>query len=1280
MKTITLSQPFFHKMCTVALAILLALGNTSLLPSTARAEQIPEKEAQSIAPAGWLSQAQETIRQSEYQISWVEEPLIPGAPPSYQAPNRAQNLRFYFQEQGVQVIQRTESQPSWIWSISLAGLGGLSQLAAPDAPALQVQAYRVDYHHGELEESYTNTDMGLLQTFTLDSRPGLAAGSPLALELTVSGDLTPRRMANGGLEFSLGRQPILRYTALRAVDAAGRSLAVQVQGLVPAGTDSGAYTLLLVVEDQQASYPLQISASITGLAPSSIWYRRGGQESAWLGYSVATAGDVNGDGYSDIIIGAPFYDGGVANDGMAYVFHGSSLGPVGSPSWSKAGEYAENFYGAAVATAGDVDGDGYSDVIVGAAFYDNHSQEINEGKVYVYHGSSGGLSTTAAWSYEGNQEAANLGWSAATAGDVNGDNYSDVVVGAPLYDNGINNQGRAYVFHGSASGLQASPAFTRDGVSSDSRLGYSVATAGDVDADGYAEVLIGERLADSLGYSDNGTVYLFYGSNTGLSHASLNTLSGYHDDEHLGRSVSTAGDVNGDGYADVIAGSQYDTNGAGAAYVYYGSAFGLVTSIAWYVLGEVGNDFLGYSVATAGDVNGDGYADILVGVPDYDGTGFNQGRALMWLGSSSGLRTNPYYSPDSANWNIVSGVDQAGLGNSVTTAGDVNGDGYSDVIIGAVGYTASYTQEGCAFVYLGGPDNLSSSPDWSRQDDTEAEELGFAVASAGDVNGDGYADIIIGSPSYDDGEEEEGAIYIWHGSASGLSASPNWSATSGQAYASLGVSVDSAGDVNGDGYEDIIAGAPFYANPTVAEGMAFVWLGSASGLGPTGTPANADWKAESNLTNAQMGSAVTGAGDINGDGYADIAVGVHHYMNGQALEGVALVWFGAHSGLGVDGNPFNAHDSYELNYENFRLGESIAGAGDLNRDGYSDLIIGGLGVVVVLYGSPDGLGSTNWIILDVDAHIGASVDTAGDINGDGYSDVIIGAPMYSGLGVTNEGAAYAYCGSNSGLGLSHCWVNYGGLENAQYGSSVATAGDVNGDGYADILVGAWKYSAVEAEEGNARLYYGSASGPTSCGGSDCTADWWFEADSPYARLGTSVASAGDVNGDGFADVLIGAPGLQTSGYGKAYLFYGNGTLGKPVRPRQIQLSYANIARLGLSNTRSFMMQAFAYSPTGRGDFKLQYEVDLLPNLFDGLGAVTAVAWADTNLGGVATVGTYSNLDYGKLHHWRIRLKYNPVTNPFNPPYSRWYHMPWNGWNEADLRGMFYNVYIPLTRK
>ena len=108
-----------------------------------------------------------------------------------------------------------------------------------------------------------------------------------------------------------------------------------------------------------------------------------------------------------------------------------------------------------------------------------------------------------------------------------------------------------------------------------------------------------------------------------------------------------------------------------------------------------------------------------------------------------------------------------------------------------------------------------------------------------------------------------------------------------------------------------------------------------------------------------------------------------------------------------------------------------------------------------------------------------------------------------------------------------------------------------------------------------------------------------------------------------------------------------------------------------------MVQVFNYSPTGRGNSKLEFEVKQLQELLDGTDTLITPAWYDTQLGGNALYSTYTSLSYGKQHHWRVRFKYSPVTNPFNPPYSRWYHMPWNGWNEADLRAPTSSLYLYL---
>src|SRR5439155_548921 len=156
-----------------------------------------------------------------------------------------------------------------------------------------------------------------------------------------------------------------------------------------------------------------------------------------FGRAVGTAGDVNGDGFSDVIVGAPLNDNGQSDEGRAYVYLGSASGVAASAAWTTESNQASAFYGYSVATAGDVNGDGYSDVIVGAPQYDNGQSD--EGRAFVYLGSASGLATSAAWTFDCKQPSASFGYSVGTAGDVNGDGFSDVIVGAPLFDNGQTN-------------------------------------------------------------------------------------------------------------------------------------------------------------------------------------------------------------------------------------------------------------------------------------------------------------------------------------------------------------------------------------------------------------------------------------------------------------------------------------------------------------------------------------------------------------------------------------------------------------------------------------------------------------------------------------------------------------------------------------------------------------------------------------------------------------------------------------------------------------------------
>ncbi len=745
--------------------------------------------------------------------------------------------------------------------------------------------------------------------------------------------------------------------------------------------------------------------SASGLSTNAAWTAESDQTLAYFGSSIGTAGDVNGDGYADVIVGAGSYSNGQGAEGRAYVYLGTASGLATSAAWTAESEQATAHFGSSVAGAGDVNGDGYADVIVGAPDYDNG--QLDEGRAYVYLGSASGLATSPAWTAESNQASAWFGSSVATAGDVAGDGYADIIVGAVYYDNGQTDEGRAFVYMGSASGLATSPAWTAESGQANAYFGRQVTTAGDVNGDGYADVIVGATYYDN-GQTDEGRAYVYLGSASGLATSAAWMAESDQASAFFGRSVATAGDVNGDGYADVIVGSDaYDNGqgGEGRAYVYLGSASGPAASAGWTAESNQAEALFGFSVASAGDVNGDGYADVIAGASSYDNGQTNEGRAYVYLGSAMGLAVSPA-------WTGESNQASSSFGYSVSTAGDVNGDGYADVVVGARVYDNGQADEGRAYLYLGSAAGLEAAPTWTAESDQASAFFGVSVASAGDVNGDGYADVIVGASGYDNGQTGEGRAYVYLGSASGLASSPAWTAESDQASAVFGDPVATAGDVNGDGYADVIVGANLYDNGQAGEGRAFVYLGSALGL--TASPA---WTAESDQASAEFGESVGTAGDVNGDGYADVIVGADLFNNGSTDEGRAFVYLGSVSGLAA---------------------------------------------------SPAWTAESN----QADGRFGFSVATAGDVNGDGYADVITGAWAYDN-GSAGEGRAYVYLGSASGLATSPAWTAEGNQFDARFGWSVATAGDVNGDAYADVIVGAYLFTNGNTREGRAFVYYGN---------------------------------------------------------------------------------------------------------------------------------------------------------------------------------------------------------------
>ena len=236
------------------------------------------------------------------------------------------------------------------------------------------------------------------------------------------------------------------------------------------------------------------------------------------------------------------------------------------------------------------------------------------GKAYLYLGSATGLSTTASWTATGDAAYDHFGSSVASAGDINGDGYADVIVGADWNGDGGDNAGKAYLYLGSATGLSTTVSWTETGKAAHDHFGSSVASAGDINGDDYADIIVGAHYND-VGGNNAGAVYLYSGSASGLSTTAVWAMTGEVAGDYFGSSVASAGDADGDGYDDVIVGADRSDDGgfgAGKVYLYLGSASGLGTTVSWTETGDVVDDNFGLSVASAGDVDGDSYDCIIV--------------------------------------------------------------------------------------------------------------------------------------------------------------------------------------------------------------------------------------------------------------------------------------------------------------------------------------------------------------------------------------------------------------------------------------------------------------------------------------------------------------------------------------------------------------------------------------------------------------------------------------------------------------------------------------------
>lgn len=888
---------------------------------------------------------------------------------------------------------------------------------------------------------------------------------------------------------------------------------------------------------------LMLDSGGDGLVQTRLGSAQGGftgsiPTGARFGSSLQLVRDLDGDGIGELLVGADGWGGGPDKTGAIWLVYLNSDGTAKHDvliSESLAGFDVDlandDLFGSAVTALGDLDEDGYPDLAVGAAGQEVvhtlfTSQSSFPGQPFVLNQSKVSNSTPAFLSQLDPEDQ--FAHSAEPIGDFNGDGFPDVAVGSEGDDDGDTDAGAVYFLYLDANGdvssfdkISESSGGLGNVLNEDDEFGYAMAFIDDFDTTGRTVLAVGaHNEGDPIPQGEeqgHGAVYLLD------LDANANVTSSVHIGpgdvgfsisvlDEFGTSLDRLGDFDGNGTQDLVVGARGFDSDRGRVYLLLLDPSGAV--IQHYPIGDgagglsaslgVGDRF-GHGVANMGDLDGNGTVDLAVGSPRDQHTGSETGVVFILLMQSDGtVLEEVKIGPNS----FAGLAGQTWFGRSVENLGDLDGDGINDLGVGAPRldgpagsseggfWILNLQNDGTVKSYERVSTGISGFEGVLGSDD----RFGASIAAIGDLDSNGSMDLFVGAK---------------HDSTSGFQMGAGWTLRTRTTSAMTPITVT--------------------GQRKISEGM-----GGFTGL---------DYR-------DQFGVASTSLGDMNGDGFTDIAVGAWKTGGGGVERGAVWVLF-------LDGD-FAVTNQVQIGdgtggfggilTDNNQFGLGLDCIGDLDGDGIADLAVGasgdGEGVLWILFMNADGTVKSEAMVTTPNTstpdlsglfnEFGMSVTGLGDLDGDGIEDVAVGARGENGSGV-DRGAVWVLFLDTDGSVKSSQQIadGVGGLPGGalanfeQFGRSVSTIGDLDGDGVIDLAVGSVGTDTDEvnpAGPGGVWILFmepdGTVASYSKITSSDLAGDPLEQDD----RFGESVAGLGDIDGDGIEDIAVGVIKDDTSGF------------------------------------------------------------------------------------------------------------------------------------------------------